>query len=116
MGRLSLLGTTPEVGTPIECRIQVREIEHTRVSVDAELVRPDGRVWMQIRDWQDWRFYWPARYRDVFRAPDTILLGEELPSRDTTAAGCRRRVARSARRHGPSGLEGCSGTDPACSP
>ena len=40
---------------------------------------PDGRVWLRIRDWEDWRFHWPARYRDVFRSPDTILIGEELP-------------------------------------
>jgi acyl transferase domain-containing protein len=82
MGRLSIHGASPEVGTPIECRIQVRRVERRHISVDAELVRPDGRVWMQIHDWEDWRFYWPARYRDVFRAPDTILLGEQLPLRD----------------------------------
>ena len=45
---------------------------------------------MQIHDWEDWRFYWPAHYRDVFRSPDTVLIGEELPlpgvaSRDAIA-------------------------------
>ena len=79
MGRLTIHGAAPAAGTPIECRISVREVERHLVRVDAELVRPDGRVWMQIRDWEDWRFYWPARYRDVFRSPDTILIGEELP-------------------------------------
>ncbi|MGC8640880.1 MAG: polyketide synthase, partial [Isosphaeraceae bacterium] len=85
MGRLALFGDAPPVGTPIACRIQVVEIERRFVRVDAELVRPDGLVWMQIRDWQDWRFYWPARYRDVFRAPDTIFVGEELPLRNINA-------------------------------
>jgi phosphopantetheinyl transferase len=79
MGRLSIYGTAPETGTPIACRIQVRDVQQHRVRVDAELVRPDGRVWMRIHDWEDWRFYWPARYRDVFRSPDTILIGEALP-------------------------------------
>ena len=79
MGRLSIHGAAPATGTRVTCRIQVRDVQRHRVCVDAELVRPDGRVWIQIRDWEDWRFYWPARYRDVFRSPDSILIGEELP-------------------------------------
>ncbi len=78
MGRLSIHGEAPETGTEVACRIKIRDIERHRVYVDAELVRPDGRVWIRISDWEDWRFYWPARYRDVFRSPDTILIGEEL--------------------------------------
>ena len=78
MGRLSIHGNVPETGTEVACRIKIRDIERHRVYADAELVRPDGRVWIRIRDWEDWRFYWPARYRDVFRSPDTILIGEEL--------------------------------------
>ena len=90
MGRLSIHGASPETGTPVACRIQIRDVARHRICVDADLVRPDGRTWIQIRDWEDWRFYWPARYRDVFRSPDTILIGEELPlpgvpSRDAVA-------------------------------
>jgi phosphopantetheinyl transferase (holo-ACP synthase) len=79
MGRLSIRGSQPAVGTPIECRIRILELERHRVRVNAELIRPDGRVWMHIDDWEDWRFDWPPRYRDVFRAPDKVLIGEELP-------------------------------------
>jgi phosphopantetheinyl transferase len=79
MGRLTIHGETPAEGTLVDCRIRVREVEHHRVRVDAELARPDGTSWMQIHDWEDWRFHWPARYRDVFRAPDEVFVGEELP-------------------------------------
>jgi len=79
MGRLSILGDPPPEGTPIGCRIRVLEVEHHRVRVDAEIVRPDGQVWMRIGDWEDWRFHWPSQYRDVFRASDAIFVGEELP-------------------------------------
>jgi phosphopantetheine--protein transferase-like protein len=53
--------------------------------VDAEILLPDGRVWVRLDDWEDWRFYWPPRYRDVFRQPDRELLGEalELPELGT---------------------------------
>jgi phosphopantetheinyl transferase len=78
MGRLSIFGETPAVGTRISCRIKVRRIEHHSIVVDADLMRPDGRLWMTIEDWADWRFYWPGRFRDVFRAPDVVFVGETL--------------------------------------
>lgn len=79
MSNLTIYGERPEIDDPIDCRIHVSEIEHHRIQVDAELIRPDGRVWMRIEGWEDWRFHWPARYRDVFRAPDAILIGEPMP-------------------------------------
>jgi acyl transferase domain-containing protein len=76
---IQLFSGDPPEGTPIECRVVVREVTRHRVRADADLVTPDGRVWVRILGWEDWRFYWPARYRDVFRAPDTALVGEPLP-------------------------------------
>jgi phosphopantetheinyl transferase (holo-ACP synthase) len=57
------------------------------VLVDADLVRPDGSIWMTIRGWEDWRFHWPARFRDGFRQPDRTFLGEplDLPGQDHRA-------------------------------
>jgi acyl transferase domain-containing protein/phosphopantetheinyl transferase len=78
MGHLDIYGSDPPEGTDLACRIAVRSIERHRVRVDAEIVRPNGRVWMRIQNWEDWRFYWPPRYRDVFRMPDRILVGEPL--------------------------------------
>ena len=46
--------------------------------VDVEIVRPDGTVWMRLSGWEDWRFHWPGRYRDVFRQPRDHLIGEPL--------------------------------------
>jgi acyl transferase domain-containing protein/phosphopantetheinyl transferase len=75
---LELCGNRPPVGTDVACRISVEEIQRHRVRVLVEIVRPDGTLWIRIRDWEDWRFHWPARYRDVFRAPDAIFVGEEI--------------------------------------
>jgi hypothetical protein len=72
------------VGTAVACRIAVEEIQRHRVRVHAEIVRPDGTVWMRLRDWEDWRFHWPNRYRDVFRQPREIFVGEELPMDDVS--------------------------------
>ena len=75
---LSIQGEDPEIGTELDCRIQIKEVTRHRVKVDAEIVRPDGRVWYRLEGWEDWRFYWPERYRDVFRQPKTVLLGEQI--------------------------------------
>ena len=73
-------------GVRVECRIAVKAIERHRVRVDAELVREDGGVWMRLSDWEDWRFYWPSRFRDVFR-----VHGQDL---DRRAVGVGSRPAR----------------------
>jgi acyl transferase domain-containing protein/phosphopantetheinyl transferase len=78
MDELEIYGDRPPEGTDVTCRISVTDIEHHRLRVESEIVRPDGSVWMRIRDWEDWRFHWPARYRDVMRQPRDFWLGEEL--------------------------------------
>ena len=78
LASLAIQGEDPEIGTELDCRIQIKEVTRHRVKVDAEIVRPDGRVWYRLEGWEDWRFYWPERYRDVFRQPKTVLLGENI--------------------------------------
>ncbi len=78
MGEWRVFGESPPSGSDVACRINIRLLERQRVRVDAQLVRPDGSLWMAIDDWEDWRFHWPGRYRDVFRRPDRELLGEPL--------------------------------------
>ena len=80
MDELEIFGDRPAEGTEVACRIAVTEIERHRLRVESEIIRPDGSVWMRIRDWEDWRFHWPGRYRDVMRQPRDFLLGEELAS------------------------------------
>ena len=86
MEELELFGDRPPVGTDVACRIAIEEVQRHRIRVAAEIVRPDGTVWMRLRDWEDWRFHWPSRYRDVFRQPQDVFLGEELPMNDPAAA------------------------------
>jgi hypothetical protein len=79
MEALHLYGERPPVGTGVACRISVEEIQRHRVRVTAEIVRPDGTVWRGLHNWEDWRFHWPGRYRDVFRQPQDVFVGEEWP-------------------------------------
>jgi acyl transferase domain-containing protein len=79
MEELQICGPRPPIGTELACRIAIQEIQRHRVRVHAEIVRPDGTVWMRLRDWEDWRFHWPSQYRDVFRQPRDTFIGEQLP-------------------------------------
>ncbi len=78
LGRLDVFGDDPPEGADCPCRIRIKAVERFKLAADAEVLRPDGRVWMRLTDWEDWRFYWPSRYRDVFRQPERMLLGERL--------------------------------------
>ena len=88
MAELTVFGADPPEGAEVGCRIAIRALERHRVRADAELVGPGGRVWMRIGGWEDWRFYWPGRYRDQFRQPDRFLLGEPMPLRGGPAGVC----------------------------
>jgi acyl transferase domain-containing protein len=78
LAELTFFGPDPPEGTDVSCRIRIRDIERHRVRADVEIVGPGDRLWMRIAGWEDWRFYWPSRYRDGFRAPDRVFLGEEM--------------------------------------
>jgi len=79
MDDLEIYGERPPVGAEVACRINIDQLERHRVRAQAEFIRPDGTVWMRIRDWEDWRFHWPGRFRDAFRQPRDHMVGEELP-------------------------------------
>ncbi len=83
LGSLEIFGDDPLEGADCPCRIRVKSVTRQRVTVDAEVLRPDGGVWMRLTDWDDWRFYWPGRFRDVFRQPDRVLVGEPLADVDS---------------------------------
>jgi acyl transferase domain-containing protein/phosphopantetheinyl transferase len=85
---LELYGDRPPVGTDVACRIAIEELQRHGVRVLVEIVRPDGTVWIRIRDWEDWRFHWPSRYRDVFRQPQDFFVGEEIALDDPAPGPC----------------------------
>ena len=79
LAELTIFDADPGEGADSDCRIKVREIQRHRVRVDVDIVAPDGRVWMRLTGWDDWRFYWPGRYRDHMRMPDRVIVSEPLP-------------------------------------
>ena len=79
LAELTIFAGDPGEGADAACRIKVLDVQRHRVRVDADIVAPDGRVWMRLTGWEDWRFYWPGRYRDHLRMPDRVQVSEPLP-------------------------------------
>ena len=73
LANLEIYDGDPGEGADVSCRINVREIQHHCVQVDADLVAPDGRLWMRMTGWNNWRFYWPsAAIATHPRMPDRV--------------------------------------------
>jgi acyl transferase domain-containing protein len=74
LAELSIFDNDPGEGADTACRIRIKEIQRHRIMVEADIVAPDGKVWMRLTGWEDWRFYWPGRYRDHLRMPDRVIV------------------------------------------
>jgi phosphopantetheinyl transferase len=53
------------------CQMRLREISQRRLKADLDVVAPDGKLWMRVVGWEDWRFYWPREFYEFWRAPNT---------------------------------------------
>jgi phosphopantetheinyl transferase len=53
--------------------VEVHEVTTRRLRATLTLVGADGRVWLRLSDWEDWRFYWPRELYDYHRAPKRYL-------------------------------------------
>lgn len=78
LGELALFGDNLPEGSRVKCNVSIDSVDRHKVRAHAEILAADGRVWMRINDWDDWRFHWPTSYRDVLRGPDRMFIGEEL--------------------------------------
>ncbi len=65
-------------GSRCACRVRIRDIGQRQVRADIDIIAPDGRLWMQVRGWTDWRFYWDRSFYDFWRFPDKGLVSEAV--------------------------------------
>jgi acyl transferase domain-containing protein/phosphopantetheinyl transferase/acyl carrier protein len=75
---LALYRPSLAVGQRCRCQVLIREITSRNVRADFETIAPDGRVWMRVSGWTDWRFYWPRSFYDFWRFPNRVIVSEHL--------------------------------------
>ncbi|UCC31089.1 MAG: polyketide synthase dehydratase domain-containing protein, partial [Phycisphaerales bacterium] len=78
---LALYRENLKPGERAVCQLRIRQVSQRQVRADMEIIAPDGRLWMRLRGWEDWRFYWAPNFYDFWRFPNKGMLSErvELP-------------------------------------
>ena len=79
---LQLFSETPAAGTRLLCQLRIRKLTKQQFSADMDVILPDGRVWMRILGWGDWRFYWSDDFYNFWRFPNKGFMTEPIGLRD----------------------------------
>ena len=73
-----LYGEPPPPGLRAECRVKIRDIGQRQVRADFDVIGDDGKLWMRVKGWTDWRFYWDRSFYDFWRFPDRGTVCERV--------------------------------------
>ena len=63
------------------CQMRIKSLSHHQLKADLDVIAPDGKVWMRILGWEDWRFYWPKGFYEFWRFPNKGENGTHLDFR-----------------------------------
>jgi acyl transferase domain-containing protein/phosphopantetheinyl transferase len=77
---LHIYGPPLRTGQRVGCQVQMREVHEKYMRADLDIVYPDGRLWMRLQGWCDWRFYCPEEAYEFFRFPKEIVVSTPLAS------------------------------------
>ncbi|MBV9503592.1 MAG: polyketide synthase dehydratase domain-containing protein, partial [Acidobacteriia bacterium] len=61
----------PPPGTVLDYRLRLRHVNQRTLAADYDVILPDGRLWLRVTGWEDWRFYWPPTIYNCWRWPKT---------------------------------------------
>ncbi|MBM3240061.1 acyltransferase domain-containing protein [Candidatus Poribacteria bacterium] len=67
---LLIYSPTPPVSERVTCQLRILEVTPTMIRANIDVIRPDGKLWMSVLGWQDWRFYWTRQLYDFWRFPN----------------------------------------------
>jgi acyl transferase domain-containing protein/phosphopantetheinyl transferase len=70
---LRIYGPSLPPGQKVVCQAQMRDVHEKYMRADMDIIRPDGRLWMRLEGWCDWRFYCPEEAYDFFRFPGEVV-------------------------------------------
>ena len=76
--KLEVYCPTPPVGTRVTVRLQITHITARRVHANIEVQDGTGHVWMRIKDWGHWIFYWTKKAVDFQRLPTKYVASEDI--------------------------------------
>ncbi len=71
-------GEPPPPGRRAECHVKIRDIGQRQVRADFDVIGDDGKLWMRVNGWTDWRFYWDRSFYDFWRFPNLGTVCERV--------------------------------------
>jgi malonyl CoA-acyl carrier protein transacylase len=88
---LSKYCENPPPGTKVEYRLSLRNVSQRTLAADYDVLLPDGRLWLRVTGWEDWRFYWPPTIYNCWRFAKTESPSEgiAIPALEKKGYECR---------------------------
>ena len=77
---LHIYGPTLPPGEKVVCQVQMHDVHEKYMRADIDIIRRDGRLWMRLEGWCDWRFYCPPEAYDFFRFPGEVVGSKPMPA------------------------------------
>jgi acyl transferase domain-containing protein/phosphopantetheinyl transferase (holo-ACP synthase) len=75
---LRIYGSPLPPGQRVICQAQIRDVHEKYIRSDIDIIRPDGRLWLRLEGWCDWRFYCPEEAYEFFRFPREAVVSRRL--------------------------------------
>jgi acyl transferase domain-containing protein len=88
---LSKFCENPPPGAKVEYRLSLRNVSQRTLAADYDVLLPDGRLWLRVTGWEDWRFYWPPTIYNCWRFAKTESPSEgiAIPALENKGYECR---------------------------
>lgn len=92
IGEIQLFCENLSPGEVASCDMVIDELSARKLSATMTLTAPNGKVWMRIAGWEDWRFYWQPIFNDFRRFPNLHFVSEvvDAPIDNAAEIECRR--------------------------
>jgi acyl transferase domain-containing protein/phosphopantetheinyl transferase len=75
---LHLYGPALPPGQKVVCQVRMREVHEKYMRADIDIIQPDGRPWMRMEGWCDWRFYSPTEAYEFSRFPAEVIASKPM--------------------------------------
>jgi phosphopantetheinyl transferase len=77
---LKIYGPNSPAGERVSCQLKLQLIGDDRIRSDIDVLRPDGKLWMQLSGWEDRRFDLPQRFHRFWISPRESVMSEPWQS------------------------------------
>lgn len=75
---VTIYGDNPPPGSVVTVHLKVKDIIPRQLRADFDVLGPDGKLWIRVKGWEDYRFHWEQHFYDFWRFSKTNPNGRKL--------------------------------------